>query len=68
MLKDWIKIYSSDQMYKAEFIKTFLEANDIECVILNKQDSSYNIGEVELYVQYQNILKAKQIISENEIE
>jgi len=35
--------------------------NDIESFIVNKQDSSYLIGDIELYVSIDNIMKAKQL-------
>lgn len=36
--------------------------NDIECVIMNKQDSTYRFGEIEVYVPTSETLKAKQLI------
>jgi hypothetical protein len=38
--------------------------NDIESYIVNKQDSMYFFGDIELYVNINEILRAKIIISE----
>ena len=46
-----IKLFSTENPNKAEIIKQMLEENDINVVLLNKQDSSYNMfGTIELYV------------------
>lgn len=47
----WILVYSSPKLYMAEMMKALLADYDIECILLNKQDSSYtHLGEIELYV------------------
>ena len=63
MNKDWIKIYSTGVNYKAELLKGLLFENNIEAVILNKKDSSYGFGELELYVSSDDVIKAKHIIT-----
>jgi hypothetical protein len=66
----WEKIFSTNAEYQAEILKALLEEENIECVIINKQDSSYlTFGEIEVYVKSDDILKAKQIatkLNENE--
>jgi hypothetical protein len=64
MYDNWESVYSTNQSYDAEIIKTMMADNDIECVIMNKQDSTYGIGEIELYVMAEDIIKAKQLIQE----
>jgi hypothetical protein len=50
-MQDWFKLYSTKNYLEANIIKGKLEENNIQAVILNKQDSSYLvIGEVEIYV------------------
>lgn len=39
-----------------------LEENGIECIIVNKRDSSYLWGEVELYVPKEHVIMAKHLI------
>jgi hypothetical protein len=68
MENDWVKVYSSGYIHQVEIVKALLEENDIESVILNKQDSSYFFGEIDLYISNTDIIKAKQIINENEIK
>lgn len=63
MNKDWIKIYSTGIDYKAEILKGLLLEHDIEAVILNKKDSSYGFGELELYVSSDDVIKANHIIT-----
>jgi hypothetical protein len=63
MEKDWVILYSSFVLIDVQMKKIFLEENGIESVIINKQDSVYrSFGEIELYVQRDHIIKAKQLI------
>lgn len=61
----WTKVYTTSDPIKAELIKQLLEENDIEVVLLNKQDSSYLFGEVQVMVLESNSLKAQQIVINN---
>ena len=63
MNKDWIKIYSTGVAYKAEILKGLLIENNVDAVIINKKDSSYGFGELELYVSADDVVKAKHIIT-----
>ncbi len=63
MEKKWTKIYSTGKLYQAELLKGLLEENDIEAVIINKQDSAYLFGEMELYVDADNVMKATRMIN-----
>jgi hypothetical protein len=62
MSGNWEVIYSTNQLYEAELVKNMLDENDIECVIMNKQDSTYRFGEIEICVPTEGVLKAKQLI------
>jgi hypothetical protein len=67
-LKDnWVKIYSSVYIHKVEILQALLKEEEIESIILNKRDSTYLFGDIELYVDVENVLKSKQIISNNEL-
>jgi hypothetical protein len=71
MEKNWVKIYSSTQWYKVQFIKGLLEEQEIENVEINKQDSLYRntlFGEIELYVSHDNVIKSKYLIERNNFE
>ena len=63
MEDNWVKIFSTDQPYQAEIARQILEDNDIPAVVLNKKDSSYLVfGETEVYVDQDNVIRAKQLI------
>ena len=63
MEKDWVNIYSSSDVIKAEMVKNLLKENNIQAVIINKKDSSYvTIGEAEVYVQREDVLKATHLV------
>lgn len=66
MDSNWALIYTTGHPYKIELLKGILEENEIDSVIINKQDSSYHFGELELYVKAEDVVKAKRIISANE--
>ncbi|MBC8266517.1 MAG: DUF2007 domain-containing protein [Flavobacteriales bacterium] len=65
----WIKIYTSTDLFKIELLKGFLKENNIIAMSINKKDSSYlAFGDVELYVDSENVMKAKMLIKKQEDE
>ena len=62
MFDNWIVLYSSPQLYEAEMVRSIMAENEIECVIMNKRDSNYGFGEIEVYVPTADAFKAKQLI------
>ena len=69
MGKNWINIFKSANPIEAEIIKQMLEENNITAVMLNKQDSSYNMfGSIDLYVKEENQTIALQLIKEQHNE
>jgi transcription antitermination factor NusA-like protein len=59
MEKNWIKIYSSANFYQAEIVKQMLTENQIDTVLLNKQDSSHRtFGHIEVYIHQQDFSNA----------
>ncbi len=65
MEKDWEIAKVFIKLYLAEIAKEVLADNNIESVIINKKDSSYqSFGDIELYVNKNNIEKAKELIKE----
>lgn len=67
MKAGWLKIYSTAESYKAEIVRLVLADHQIEAVILNKQDSSYRFGEVEVYIPDAHFDDALEIIIKNEL-
>ena len=66
MEKDWVVAYSTNKTYQAEIFKEVLSDHDIESIIINKQDSTYKFGDIEVYVKQDQILKAKKLVQEFE--
>ena len=64
-LSGWVKVFSSRQVFRAEAVKAALIWNQVGAVIINKMDSSYNdFGDREVYVELENLEKAKQVIDD----
>lgn len=62
MEKNWVCIYSTTFTYQAEIVKDLLDTNDIDAVIINKQDSAYLFGTLEIYVERDNTIRAKHLL------
>jgi hypothetical protein len=58
MSENWEVIYSTNQLYESEMVKDMMIDNGIECVIMNKQDSTYGFGEIEVCVTREEVLLA----------
>jgi hypothetical protein len=68
MEKNWIKIFTSSNFYRAEIIKQVLTEHDIDTVMLNKQDSSHRtFGNIEIYIHQDNFSQAIEIMILNQI-
>lgn len=67
MREGWLKIYTSSEYYKAEIVRQVLAENEIEAVLMNKQDSLYRFGEVEVYIKKADFDNALEIIIKNEL-
>ncbi|MEC9209654.1 MAG: DUF2007 domain-containing protein [Bacteroidota bacterium] len=58
-----VKLLSTDNPNKAEITKQMLEENNINVVLLNKQDSSYLMfGSIELYVNEEQLTQAANLL------
>jgi hypothetical protein len=66
MATDQVYIYSVGVPYEAELIRQMLSDHDIEVFIVNKQDSIYKFGDIELYVNRDHVIRAKKLIKEFE--
>ena len=66
MASDLVKIYSADKLYLAELVRQMLSDHNIQSFIVNKQDSAYKFGEIELFVHRDDVIKAKMLIREFE--
>lgn len=60
----WTCVYETGAEYDAELVKGYLDSRDIQCTILNKRDSSYNLNvgdmaKIWLYVPDDQVLAAQ---------
>ncbi|PLW95953.1 MAG: hypothetical protein C0593_12810 [Marinilabiliales bacterium] len=62
MENSWKQVYSSGNPVHIDILQNLFLEKDIKSVFVNKQDSSYLFGEIELYVKETDILQARQII------
>ncbi|WP_432711776.1 DUF2007 domain-containing protein [Pedobacter sp.] len=68
MENNWVKVYTTENVYTAEILKQGLIENDIPAVVLNKQDSSYKaFGVMTVMVRPEDVEKANAYIKENEL-
>ncbi len=63
MIGDKVIVYTSNKAYEIELLKKYLADHDIISFSINKQDSSYHFGEIELYVEKDHAIRAKRLIS-----
>jgi hypothetical protein len=66
MEKQWVKIFITANPVQAEISKQMLEEHGVAAVVINKQDSSYRFGQVELYVHESEEAFARGLIAEME--
>ncbi len=64
MEDNWIVVYTGTNLYNAELFKAVLCENNIESVIINKKDSNYLFGEIELWVNNNDFVRAKEILDD----
>ena len=66
MEKDWVLIFSTADGFSAEIARGILKENDIDNVVIDKQDRFYHFGEIEIYVHRDNVIKAKYLLNDLE--
>lgn len=62
MEKDWQLVYSAKSVIDAEMRRGILESAGLEPIVMNKQDSSYLFGDVEVYVSKEQFDRAVEIL------
>ncbi len=63
----WSILRASNQVFELEMMKGFLVENGIDAVVMNKQDSSYQVfGEGELLVKEEEMLRAEELLSQSD--
>jgi len=66
MASDLVVIYTTNKAYEAELARQMLTGHDIKSFIVNKQDSTYKFGDIELFVHRDDVIRAKMLIREFE--
>lgn len=66
MDNDKVCIYSIGNPYSAELMRQMLSDHNIQSFIINKQDSAYKFGDIELYVHHDHVIRARMLIREFE--
>jgi adenylosuccinate synthase len=61
MNDNWVILYTTNKLHEAEIMRQILSDNEIDCVILNKMDSAYGFGDIEVCVPAEKAFDAKQI-------
>lgn len=68
MTDDWVLVFSAIDIFEVNYLQELMSEDNIETVVMNKQDSSYLFGEIELYTRNTDALAAKQIIEKQKGE
>ncbi len=63
--QNWIKIFTSTLPHEIDILQGMLAEANIESVIINKKDSSYLFGDIELYVSASDAFLSQQLINQN---
>jgi hypothetical protein len=62
-MKGWSVVYSDGFPPAVDLRRSVLEQHEIPAVVLNKRDSSYLFGFVELLVQNEDLDRAKAVLT-----
>ncbi len=65
MEKGWTKVFRTDKPYQADIVSNILNENNIKSVVINKKDSMYLFGFIEVYVEDENKDVAIEIINKS---
>lgn len=64
-MRKWQKVFSSENDFRAELVRLTLENSGVSAMIVNKKMTAYNnFGELEVYVNRQDVLPALKIIQD----
>lgn len=61
-MKGWVVVFSDNLAVTVELRRLVLHENGIAAIVLNKRDSSYLFGSVELWVQETDAERAMEFI------
>ncbi len=64
-MKNWETIYNSSNEIHIEIVRSILKEHGIESIAVNKKDSFYHFGTVEILVEHKNVLQSIKIIEDD---
>jgi hypothetical protein len=64
MSNDRVLVYTTNKLYEAELIQEYLFNNGIHAFILNKMDSAYLFGDIEILVEKDDVIRSKKLIAD----
>ena len=60
---EWMVAFTADRQYLADIAMNILDDAGIECYLVNKTDSVLLVGDIEVYVKQDMLLKAKHLLN-----
>jgi len=63
-MSSWKRVYETPVTYRAQIVKDLLEEQEIPALVVNKQNSPYLLGNLEVHVPSDYMLKAMHFINE----
>lgn len=63
-MSSWQTIYRSSLQHQVEIVKDLLATSDIAAVIFDKKNHSYSIGEYEVRVISEHVLRAIKLVQD----
>ncbi|PIB37028.1 hypothetical protein BFP72_17270 [Reichenbachiella sp. 5M10] len=64
-MTDWQKVYSDRTEYRANIVVSVLEDKGIQPVLINKKDAAYQLGQFEVHVVADDVIRAIKIIKDD---
>ncbi len=64
MEEEWVIIASFSDEVRCQMAVDILEGADIDAVVIDRRDSMYKIGELDLFVHRDFVIVAKQTLKE----
>jgi hypothetical protein len=64
MTSEKVLVYTTNKLYEAEMIRQYLFDHNITAFIMNKMDSAYLFGDIELLVARDDVIRSKKLIGD----
>lgn len=63
-MSNWQTVFTSKDAHRAEIVKDILGNANIQAMVVNLKDSAYHLGNLEVRVAHDSVLRAIKIIKE----